>query len=78
MYLQCQVVQVVNSTMLHSVRLMGRFIMFICLIMYIVGFIMWVAFLSMNNHINTEAWLNTIGAGAGVLLFCLSETVREN
>ena len=47
-------------------------------IMYIVGFIMWCVFLYMNNNISTEAWLNTIGAGAGVLLFCLSETVREN
>lgn len=47
-------------------------------IMYIVGFIMWCVFLHMNNNISTEAWLNTIGAGVGVLLFCLSGTVREN
>lgn len=47
-------------------------------IMYIVGFIMWCVFLNMNNNISTEAWLNTIGAGFGVLLFCLSGTVRDN
>lgn len=47
-------------------------------IMYIVGFIMWCVFLAMNNNISTEAWLNTIGAGVGVLLFSLSGTVRDN
>ena len=49
----------------------------ISLIMYIVGVLMWMIFLSMNHNISTEAWLNTIGAGSGVLLFCLSDMIKK-
>ena len=49
----------------------------ISIIVYIIGFVMYVIFLTLNNHISTEAWLNTIGACFGTLLFCLSSRIRD-
>lgn len=46
-------------------------------IMYFVGFIWYVAFLSATQNISAESWLYTIGASVGVALFCLSGYLRQ-
>ena len=46
-------------------------------VIYGVGLIIWGVFLYMNHNINMVAWLNTIGAGFGVFLLCLSSTIRQ-
>lgn len=46
-------------------------------IMYGIGFMMYVIFLSMNDSISSEAWWNTVGASFGVLLFCMSDNLRN-
>ena len=46
-------------------------------IMYFVGFIGYIAFLSAAQNISTEAWLYAIGASVGVALFCLSGYLRQ-
>ena len=46
-------------------------------IMYFVGFIGYVAFLTASKNISEQAWLYTIGASVGVVLFCLSGYLRQ-
>ena len=46
-------------------------------IMYFVGFILYVIFMSLANEISDEAWLYAMGASIGVLIFTLSGYLRQ-
>ena len=46
-------------------------------IMYFVGFILYVVFISLANGISDEAWLYAIGASIGVLISTLSGYLRQ-
>ena len=46
-------------------------------IMYFVGFILYVVFMSLANGISDEAWLYAMGASIGVLIFTLSGYLRQ-
>lgn len=46
-------------------------------IIYLVGFIGYIVFLSAAHDISTEAWLYAIGASVGVLLFTMSGYLRK-
>lgn len=47
------------------------------LILYCIGFIGFVAFLTAAKTISTQAWLYAIGASVGTLLFSISGYFRE-
>lgn len=49
----------------------------ISFVMYLIGFIIYIVFLHKNNLISWDAWLNTLGACFGVLLFCTSFRIRK-
>ena len=44
-------------------------------IVCLIGFVLWCMFLYKNQNISTDAYLNTVWAGLGVLLFTLSPTI---
>lgn len=46
-------------------------------ILYAIGFIGFVAFLSAVNNISEDAWMYAIGSNVGVALFCLSGYLRQ-
>ena len=46
-------------------------------IMYVVGFIVYVVFMRLENGISDEAWLYAMGASIGVLIFTLSGYLRQ-
>lgn len=46
-------------------------------IMYLVGFVVFVAFMDLANGIGNEAWIYAIGASVGVLIFTLSGYLRK-
>lgn len=47
-------------------------------IMYVIGFIMYVVFLSLiQNQFGTTAWWYGIGCSVGVLLFCMSSYIKR-
>lgn len=46
-------------------------------ILYIIGFIVFVVFLSVVHNVSEEAWLYAIGSDVGVALFCLSGYLRK-
>lgn len=46
-------------------------------IIYLIGFVMFVVFLSLANRIGDEAWLYAMGASIGALIFALSGYLRQ-
>ena len=46
-------------------------------IMYLVGFVVYVVFMSLANGISDEAWLYAMCASIGVLIFTLSGYLRQ-
>lgn len=46
-------------------------------IMYFVGFVIYIVFISLANGISDEAWLYALGASIGVLIITLSEYLRQ-
>ena len=46
-------------------------------IMHLIGFIIYVVFLTMAKGISDESWLYAIGASLGVLIFCISGYLRQ-
>lgn len=56
----------------------SNFNIIVAAILYVVGFVGWVVFLSLlKNQYDTTAWLYGIGAGFGVLLFCISNDIKK-
>lgn len=47
------------------------------LIMYAVGFILYVAFLSKIHNVSEEAWIYSFISSFGVVLFCSSGYLRQ-
>ena len=45
--------------------------------MYLVGFVVYVVFMRLENGISDEAWLYAMGASIGVLIFTLSGYLRQ-
>lgn len=46
-------------------------------IMYLVGFILYVVFMSLANGISDAAWLYAMGASVGVLISTISGYLRQ-
>lgn len=46
-------------------------------ILYVIGFIGFVAFLSAVHNVSEDAWMYAIGSNVGVTLFCLSGYLRQ-
>lgn len=46
-------------------------------ILYVIGFIGFVAFLSVVRNVNEEAWIYAIGSNVSVAMFCLSGYLRQ-
>ena len=46
-------------------------------IMYLVGFVVYVVFMSLANGISDETWLYAMGASIGVLIFTLIGYLRQ-
>lgn len=46
-------------------------------IMYVIGFILYVAFLSKVHNISEEAWIYSFVSSIGVVLFCYSGYLRQ-